>query len=491
MGSPQETRGKGPIKKNDRARSREETIRILKKNYPIFLAEAFISFSVSGIMLTMVLTSQIIFPSETFRPFEMGLIISARTWTVAVAGVLFGVIADRSPRKPIFLIILVLAGIGRFLNGFAPYGIGHENESYLFFIFCNIVVGFGQGGLMPASISYADDAIDLNLRSRFFGLYEAFRQIFQILGLIFCALLFQVGLWREYFWLTGIMMFACAGLVVFIIKEPKRGSKQKALECVLSNDSVQYNYKLNKETMHTILFSRTNMIIIVEGIFTWIIFSIALFLMYPYLQSPPYNISAVVTALLMVIFGLPGAVFGAIAFSRLSDRLAEKDIKYRIDLIIFSIVALFCVIIIIFIVPFPHLTPGQGNDIFYLMAIEGFILIGFALFFVRALLGLYHINQSPIIQSINLPESQGTVSAWNQFLETIGMGLGPFLAGLLLVMYDQDYLLTAVISLSIGMPSALLWLFARKWIHKDIGTINSLLEVRAVELNNQKNSKKK
>ncbi len=490
MRSPQETQGKGPVEKHDRAQSRAETLQILKKNYPIFLAEAFISFSVAGIMLTMVITSQIIFPNEPFRPFETGLIISARTWTVALAGVLFGIIADRSPRKPLFIIILVIAGIGRLLNGFAPYGAGNENGTYLFFIFCNIVVGIGQGGLMPASISYADDAVDLNLRSHFFGLYEIFRQIFQILGLIFCAVLFQIGLWREYFWLTGIMMFACACMVIFVIKEPKRGSKQKALECVLSDDSVQYRYKLNKETMHTILFSRTNMIIIIEGIFTWIIFSIALFLMYPYLQSPPYNISAVVTALLMVIFGLPGAIFGALTFSRLSDRLAAKDIKYRIDLIIFSIVALFFVIIVIFIVPFPHLTPAQGNDIFYLMAIRGFILIGFALFFVRALLGLYHINQSPIIQTINLPESQGTVSAWNQFLETIGMGLGPFIAGLLLVIYNQDYLLTAVISLSIGMPSAFLWLLARRWIHKDIGTINNLLEGRAVELKNQNKAKK-
>jgi predicted MFS family arabinose efflux permease len=294
--------------------------------------------------------------------------------------------------------------------------------------------------------------------------------------------MFQIGLWREYFWLTGIMLFICAILVAYVIKEPKRGSKQNVLKGILLKDSVSYQYKINKETMRKIVLSRTNIVIFIEGIFTWVIFSIAIFLMYPYLQSPPHNISAFMTSILMIIFGLPGAIFGSIAFSKISDKLAEKNVKYRIDLIIFSIVILFFMVIIIFLLPFPNLTPAQGNNLLYLMTLENFILIGIILFSIRATLGIYHINQSPIIQNVNLPESQGTVSAWNQFLETIGMGLGPFIAGIILTVYNQNYLLTAIVSLLVGIPSAFAWLLARRWIQNDIAQINNLLGERADDL---------
>ncbi|HEY0090215.1 MAG TPA: MFS transporter, partial [Candidatus Lokiarchaeia archaeon] len=172
--------------------NRKATRRLLKKNFPIFLAEALITFSVSGILLTMVSMSKIIFPNDSFHPFEMAVLISVRMWTVAFAGLLFGFIVDRRSRKPIFIGILVLAGIGRLINGFIPSD--NENTMYFLFILCNIIVGFGHGGLQPASISYADDAIEPELRSRFFGLYEIFRQVFQILGMILCAWMFQIGL---------------------------------------------------------------------------------------------------------------------------------------------------------------------------------------------------------------------------------------------------------------------------------------------------------
>jgi MFS family permease len=458
---------------------------LLRKNYPIFLAEAFIMFSVSGIMLTMVEISHIIFADSTFHALETSLIISARTWSMAFAGLFIGILADRFSRKYIFIVILIFSGFGRFLNGFAPSDAG---DRYLFFILCNIIVGFGQGGLMPGVISYADDAMDPQLRSRFFGLYEIFRQSFQILGMILSTIMFQSGQWREYFWITGIILFICAILVFVVIQEPKRGAIQKELRQVLSDDKTFYNYHLNKTTIRKNVFSKTNIIVFIEGIFTWIVFSIALFIMYPYLQSPPYNISLVMSSIIMVIFGLPGAIIGSMAFSRISDKLAAKDIKYRINLIVFSIVILFFSIVSIFMIPLSPMTPKQGNDFFYLIKQIGFIVIGFLIFSIRGVLGIYHINQSPIIQKINLPEAQGSVMAWNQFLEAISMGLGPLIAGILLDWNNQNYLLTAVVTLLIGMPSAFLWLFARKWIHQDITQIESLLKVRAKELQQKNNN---
>ena len=97
-------------------------------------------------------------------------------------------------------------------------------------------------------------------------------------------------------------------------------------------------------------------------------------------------------------------------------------------------------------------------------------------------MSIWFVNQPPILQAINLPEAQGSISAWNQFLETIGMGIGPLLAGIFLTLYNQNYLLAAVISLSFGIPSAFLWFLARRWIHGDIKNVNDILSKRADEL---------
>ncbi|MFX1307212.1 MAG: hypothetical protein ACFFDG_10395, partial [Promethearchaeota archaeon] len=92
------------------------------------------------------------------------------------------------------------------------------------------------------------------------------------------------------------------------------------------------------------------------------------------------------------------------------------------------------------------------------------------------------INQPPILQKINLPEAQGKISSANQFLELIGSGLGPIIAGFLLASFNQNYQITVLISASIGMISCLAWLIGAKSINNDIQRISSILKIRAEEL---------
>ena len=95
---------------------------------------------------------------------------------------------------------------------------------------------------------------------------------------------------------------------------------------------------------------------------------------------------------------------------------------------------------------------------------------------------IYSINQPPILQKINLPEAQGKISSANQFLELIGSGLGPMIAGLLLIDFNQNYQLTVLVSVLIGMIGCMAWLFGVKSINKDIQRISSILDSRVAEL---------
>ncbi|MFX1452317.1 MAG: hypothetical protein ACFFCM_15875, partial [Promethearchaeota archaeon] len=55
---------------------------------------------------------------------------------------------------------------------------------------------------------------------------------------------------------------------------------------------------------------------------------------------------------------------------------------------------------------------------------------------------------------------------------------------------NYDYMSTAFISISLGLPSILLWLLAHRWIHKDIERVNLILKQRASEISSKIDTKK-
>jgi len=456
--------------------------------WPIYILRFLIALTVAGIMLNMLVLSDIIWQDNTFYPLEMGILIGTRTWGMALSGLLIGRLADKMPRKYLLIIMVSFIALGRFLNGFAPMG---ESISYGYFLFCFILTGLGLGGIEPIILSYTNDALSKEKRSRFFGFQESSRQVGATFGTILSAFLFQMGYWKLYFWIAGSVLFIILIVLWIFLKEPKRGqNSQKELSDLLTSTDVVYEYQLNAKTVKSTIFSRTNIIAFIEGIFTWLIFSIAIYMIYPYLQSEPYNISPIANGILMIIFGLPGAIFGGIVFGKISDHLGKKDIKWRVLLIIFSIISLFISIILIFVVPLTPLTPEEGNNIIIIFSYPSGWIFGMIIFTIRAVLGIYNVNQNPIIQAINLPEAQGTVSSWGQFLETIAMGLGPVIAGYILSVNEGNYFEAAWITILMGIPGAILWMLSLKYIKSDEARVQGILKQRAKELHEGNNKVK-
>ena len=111
-----------------------------------------------------------------------------------------------------------------------------------------------------------------------------------------------------------------------------------------------------------------------------------------------------------------------------------------------------------------------------------------ALFFTsRSIFSLYVVNQSPVIQQINLPEAQGQIISWNQFLEQFGRGIGPLLCGILLVFTNTNYQITVMLVVLCIIPGVILWILARNWFTKDMDNIKTILAERAEILNSKKN----
>jgi len=205
-------------------------------------------------------------------------------------------------------------------------------------------------------------------------------------------------------------------------------------------------------------------------------------LILPFIQTDPINISPFSTAVFLVTFGLTGGLLGTLILARLSDRIAENNPVKRLPIIVISIVGGLLTFVFFFYLPWPHLSIEQGKDVFYLMSLPMIWFMGSLFFMSRSIFSLYMINQAPILQDINLPEAQGQIISWNQFLESLGRGLGPLIAGILLFATANNYQQVSLILALFILPGVFLWIIAIKWFPQDRQQIQHILEQRAEEL---------
>jgi MFS family permease len=453
---------------------------LFKKGWPNFLVFNSWALTSSTLFINVVILSNIIWPGEEIHVGEIGVLFGTGTWMLAISGLLFGYLTDRFSRVKLMILVMIMYGVSVLLMGFSPEGQGIF--TFYFFFGCNLLRGFSMGGIWPIILSYTSDAIEDFDRSRFFGALMGAFFIFQSLGLLISTSLFQNHFWREFMWSMGFVYIIVALVIGFKATEPKRGSGQNQLKKVLAESDVKYHYRLTKETFITTILKPTLIIAFIESIFLTIVFSVPDYLYITYIQSPPFNISPFVTTIYLTIFGISGGILGSVGFAKLSDKLAKNNFKNRIYLITCAISILFSSYIYLFFVPIPNMTPTQGYDLMFVMSTPAFWGLGVGAFIARSVLGLYNINQPALLQQINLPENQGKVSSFGQFLENVGYGIGAIIAGILLELYNQNYQITVVISMIIGIIGTLFWLLGIIWVNKDIEAISLILDQRAGEL---------
>jgi len=443
------------------------------------LAPGFQSIAYGAIIVLVVPLALIIWPNDEadIHALEMGILYTTLSWSSSFAGLLFGRLIDKYSRKKIIIVISIFRGISMFLLGFAVYG-GEVNTWWYFFTFIALF-GFFSGGSWPAINSLSNDVVAQDRRSRFFGVYQIVLNTTNIIGWLIATLLVQNGFWREFFW--GIGASILLGGLIFAIQneEPKRGAQQEELYHVLQDDSIEYDFQINKEMMRKTMLSKTNTVALIEGIFTCILMSSLNFLILIYVQNPPYNLAPFSIGVFMVVFGLTGGLIGQIFLSRVSDKIAMKDPVKRLPIIVISIIGGLVTFALFFFIPWVPLTEEQGKNIIYIMTIPTMWIMGALFFTSRSIFSLYIVNQSPVIQQINLPEAQGQIVSWNQFLEQFGRGIGPLLCGVLLAFTGTNYQITVIVVILCIIPGVILWLLAIKWFPKDRTQIKTILKERA------------
>ncbi|MFX1379696.1 MAG: MFS transporter [Promethearchaeota archaeon] len=454
--------------------------------WPLYILNGLQSVAYGAMIVLVVALALIIWPNDPadIHALEMGALLTTLAWSSSFGGLLFGRLIDKYSRKKIIIIISLFRGFSMIILGFAIKGGGFDTWLYFFVLIS--IFGFFAGGSWPAINSLSNDVVPRDHRSRFFGVYQIVLNTTNIIGWLIATFLVQIGLWRIFFW--GIGVFILLGGLIFAIQneEPKRGSQQEELIHVLQDDSIEYDFQINYKMMRKTMLSRTNCVALIEGIFTCILMSSLNFLILNYVQNPPYNMAPFSIGVFMVVFGLTGGLVGQIALSRLSDKIAIRNPVRRLPIIVIAIIGGLITFALFFFLPWVPLTPEQGMNIAYIMTIPTMWLMGALFFSSRSIFSLYIVNQSPVIQQINLPEAQGQIFSWNQFLEQFGRGIGYSLCGVLLAFTHTNYQITVLIVCSCIIPGVILWILAMKWFPMDSENIKSILAERAELLHSRK-----
>ena len=461
-------------------------ISLTKTFWPLYLLNGFQHISFGGIIVLVVPLSLLMWPDEPYHALEIGIMITILFWSDSFAGLIFGRFIDRHSRKIIIIIISIVRGFSMIMLGFAF--IGRGIETWWYFVIFIFFFGTFAGGSWPAVISLSNDAVPRQQRSRFFGYYQIIKTISTMLGFLVASYLVQNGFWRQFFWGIGCCILIMGLLFMLYVKEPKRGSQREELMHILKDDSIEYDFQIDKALLRKTMLTKTNRVALIEGIFTMILMGSLTFLILPYIQSPPYNISPFSTSVFLVIFGLTGGLLGTILLARLCDKLAKEHPIRRVPIIVLSIVVGLVMYAIIFFLPLPHLTVEEGKDIVLLMSLPILWIMGIVYFTSRSVFSLYIVNQAPVLQEINLPEAQGQIVSWNQFLESLGRGIAPLMAGILLVLTGMNYQLVVSLMVLCIIPGIVLWMLALRWFEADSQIIKEILSERAMILKERKNN---
>ncbi len=449
--------------------------------WPAFLFPMGNSFQEPHLWLAinMIVISRIIWPSDPIHTEQIALLFGLCYIFGAFSKLTSGILADRYSRIKLIAITSIGSSFSFMLYGFMPEGLAMVTFYYIIGISLLRETFTGTETVIP---SFIDDAVDEHRRTEIFGLTTILYQLMSIISTLIASYFFRY-VWKQYFLIAGL-----GGLIVGVIilikgVEPKRASKRNELSHLLHSKEIEYKYNLTKETFKSTIFSKTNLIIIGEGFFTQIILVVPYVFLIGYLESPPYNFSPVIFAYLGILFGGPGMILGNIIFSKKIDKAAQKNIKNRIYFIFTFLIISFIAWGLMLFIPYKEMSVLEGDNFIIFISYPAHILAGiiYALGFLS--IGIFAITQRPLIQKLNLPEAQGSISSINSFFEIFSIGLGAIIAGFILSLFNTNYQLTVLVLVIIGLIGALIWLFALKTIETDVNRISDILKQRSEDMN--------
>lgn len=134
--------------------------------------------------------------------------------------------ADRANRKNVIIVSILLFSLATALCGLAV--------GFFSLLLARLLVGIGEAGPLPASISIISSSFQPKLRPFAIAVHSAGGLLGVGLALIAIAMLADAVSWREILYLSGALGVLVCMLVAIVVKEPAREARQLPHASLLS-----------------------------------------------------------------------------------------------------------------------------------------------------------------------------------------------------------------------------------------------------------------
>jgi MFS family permease len=150
---------------------------------------------------------------------QLGVIGASFMWVYAAAAPLAGLVGDRFKRKTLILGGLIFWSLITVATAFS--------KNYTHLVICRALEGFGEAFYFPASMSLVSDYHGPDTRSRAMAIHQSSVYAGTIAGGSVAGVMADHFGWRSSFYLFGWFGVALGLVLLFFLKEPKRGQAER------------------------------------------------------------------------------------------------------------------------------------------------------------------------------------------------------------------------------------------------------------------------
>jgi MFS family permease len=389
---------------------------------------------------------------------DFGWIQGLGTLVVAVIGLFWGYGADRRPRLRLILMAELLILLSMLLSAACL----HFHLPYAFFAAVRIGAGLGLGGIGPIATSAVMDTVKYEQRGAAFGWVGVAWVAGGVVGMLAPAVCLRMGLTLGAIYLVGAVIALGFISALIFVKEPRRGAYDHALRDTVGAGKAEYQYRISRSDLVTLLSRPFNLLLIPAMIFLQFPAQVLIIWFITFLIRNHGISEAPATALLFLSFA--GQPFGNAFGGAWTDRAFARKPSGRLTVMIALTAAAPILLAAAMLIPFHWLVFAP------LMILANFFMVASGPGLTTAALEL------------NLPEHRGTISAllnvWSNLARGAAWLLPPIIAAAAGGRYERAFLVTAVAYL----PLILTYVFMARRIEPDLARLHAILEQRAKEM---------
>ena len=335
------------------------------------------------------------------RDLYLGAYVAFATGVLSLpVSAAIGFVADLvASRKRLYAWTCLVGGVSAILTGFS--------RTYAQLYFARFVCGGCMSGSVPIAFSLLGDLFDTKDRNAASAGLTAAMGAGILFGQVYAGVVGSQNGWRGPFYLSGVLTILSSLLVLWFVKEPVRGGKEKVLQDMLAS-GTKYEKKLTFEDfVHAMLRNQSNSLLIWFGFFTSIPWGVIFTFLNDYL-SQEQSMSVPDATMLVLWFGI-GCALGGILGGYLGQLTMNMDRKY---LPLFMAASTF-----LGMFPFLALLNGPFHTAGILPCF--YALLG------GCVANLPSVNMRPCIINVNAPEVRGACLNASNIAINLARGAGP------------------------------------------------------------------